>query len=178
MPQHLVESSTLAPSQLTGKVWRIKVIEGDKQGSSDYYPKEVLQEGAALFAPKTKIYMNHPSEDDKFNMPARRVQDIVGYLSEGATYDVQDLWANATFLEKYQNDIKELAEAGLIGISIRAEGEISEAAGQKRLTRLTKVKSVDVVTEAGAGGAFGTLLESAQVSASESGAESQKEKES
>lgn len=178
MPQHLEESSTLAPSQLTGKTWRVKVIEGDRQGASAYYPKEALQEGAALFAPKTKIYLNHPTQDDKFNIPARRVQDIVGYLSEGATFDGKDLWANATFLPKFQEDIKDLAEAGLIAMSIRAEAELSEAGGKKSVIRFTKVNSVDVVTEAGAGGAFGSLLESAKVSAPESGAESQKEKES
>lgn len=174
----LVESGTLEASQLTGKSWRIKVIEGDRQGSSAYYPKEALQEGAALFAPKTKIYLNHPSADDKFNQPERRVQDIVGYLSEGATFDGKDLYANATFLPKFQDDIKDLAEAGLIGMSIRAEGEISEASGTKTLTKFTRVNSVDVVTSAGAGGGFDRLLESANASASESGAEPTKEKES
>lgn len=172
---NLVESGTLDTSQLTGKSWRIKVIEGDRQGSSAFYPKEVLQEGAHLFAPKTKIYLNHPSADDKFNQPERRVQDIVGYLSEGATFDGKDLYANATFLPKYQEEIKDLAEAGLIGMSIRAEGQLAEAEGKKTLTKFTRVNSVDVVTSAGAGGGFDRLLES---SASESGAESQKEKES
>lgn len=178
MSHELVESSTLAPAQLTGKTWRIKVIEGDKQGSSAYYPKEALQEGAPLFSKGTRIFKNHPTVDDKFNIPARRIEDIIGHISEGATYDGKDLWANATFTEEWQPRIKELAEAGLIAISIRAEGELTEAAGKKSLTRFTRVKSVDVVTEAGAGGAFGSLLESAQVSASESGAESHKEKES
>ena len=172
---NLVESGTLDTSQLTGKSWRIKVIEGDRQGSSAFYPKEVLQEGAHLFAPKTKIYLNHPSADDKFNQPERRVQDIVGYLSEGATFDGKDLYANATFLPKYQEEIKDLAEAGLIGMSIRAEGQLAEAEGKKTLTKFTRVNSVDVVTSAGAGGGFDRLLES---SAPESGAESTKEKES
>jgi hypothetical protein len=105
------------------------------------------------------------------------VQDIVGYLSEGATFDGKDLYANATFLPKYQQEIKDLAEAGLIGMSIRAEGEVSEASGQKTLTKFTRVNSVDVVTSAGAGGGFEKLLESATNSASESDAESHKEKE-
>ena len=168
----------IGSTSLTGKAWKIKIIAGDAQGSSAYYPKEALQEGAHLFAPKTKIYLNHPSADDKFNQPERRVQDIVGYLSEGATFDGKDLYANATFLPEFQDDIKALAEAGLIGMSIRAEGEISEAAGKKTLTRFTRVNSVDVVTSPGAGGGFDKLLESAKCSAPESGAESTKEKES
>lgn len=175
---NLLETAGIAATQLTGKTWRVKIIEGDKSGSSAYYPKEALQEGAALFAPKTKIYMNHPSADDKFNQPERRVQDIVGYLSEGATFDGKDLYANATFLSEHRDKIKELAEAGLIGMSIRAEGEVSEASGTKTLTRFTKVNSVDVVTTPGAGGGFDSLLESANSSVPESGAESHKEKES
>jgi hypothetical protein len=174
----LIESAAIAPDTLTGKSWRIKIIEGDKQGSSAYYPKEALQEGAKLFAPKTKIYLNHPTEDDKFNIPARRVQDIVGYLSEGATYEGKDLYANATFLPKFQEDIKALAEAGLIGMSIRADGELTESKGVKTLKRFTRVDSVDVVTSPGAGGGFDTLLESATTSVAESGTENQRKEES
>jgi len=174
----ITEAGALAPAQLTGKTWKIKVIEGDRKGSSAYYPKEALQEGAPLFKENTKIFLNHPTQDDKFNQPERRVQDIAGYLTEGATYDGKDLYANATFLPQYQEMVKELAERGLIGMSIRAEGEVSEASGTKTLTRFTKVHSIDVVTEAGAGGGFIKLLESEKVSAPESGAESQKEKES
>lgn len=174
----ITEAGALAPAQLTGKTWKIKVIEGDRKGSSAYYPKEALQEGAPLFKENTKIFLNHPSADDKFNQPERRVQDIAGYLAEGATFDGKDLYANATFLPQYQEMVKELAERGLIGMSIRAEGEVSEASGTKTLTRFTKVHSIDVVTEAGAGGGFVKLLESEKASAPESGAESQKEKES
>lgn len=174
----ITEAGALAPTQLTGKTWKIKVIEGDRKGSSAYYPKEALQEGAQLFKENTKIFLNHPSADDKFNQPERRVQDIAGYLTEGATYDGKDLYANATFLPQYQEMVKELAERGLIGMSIRAEGEVTEASGTKTLKRFTKVHSIDVVTEAGAGGGFVKLLESEKASAPESGAESQKEKES
>jgi hypothetical protein len=178
LTQQLIEASVISPDSLTGKSWRLKIIEGDRLGSSAYYPKEALAEGAHLFAAKTKIYLNHPTADDKFNQPERRVQDIVGYLSEGATFDGKDLYANATFLPKYQQEIKDLAEAGLIGMSIRAEGEVSEADGTKTLKRFTRVSSVDVVTEAGAGGGFEALLESAQeISASESGAEPKKKEE-
>jgi hypothetical protein len=178
LTQQLIEATAISPDSLTGKSWRLKIIEGDRLGSSAYYPKEALAEGAHLFAAKTKIYLNHPTADDKFNQPERRVQDIVGYLSEGATFDGKDLYANATFLPKYQQEIKDLAEAGLIGMSIRAEGEVSEADGTKTLKRFTRVSSVDVVTEAGAGGGFEALLESAQeISASESGAEPKKKEE-
>jgi hypothetical protein len=171
-----MEAGAIAPAQLTGKSWRIKVIEGDRKGASAYYPKEALQEGAHLFAKGTRIYADHPTKDEAFNRPARSIRDIVGVLSEDATFDGKDLYANATFFPEHQEFIKSRAEAGVIGMSIRASGELSEASGVKTLTKFTAVQSVDVVTTPGAGGAFTTLLES-ETSASESVAESKKKEE-
>jgi hypothetical protein len=155
----LLEAGKL--TSLTGKTWKIKVIEGDRQGSSAYYPKEVLEAGKHLFKEGTRIFRNHPSSEAKWNQPERRIEDIIGYLSEDATFDGKDLYANATFLESEQARIKELAEAGLIAMSIRAEGEMTEGANGMEVARFTAVHSVDVVTTAGAGGAFEKLLESA-----------------
>jgi len=155
----LLEAGKL--TSLTGKTWKIKVIEGDRQGSSAYYPKEVLESGKHLFKEGTRIFRNHPSSEAKWNQPERRIEDIIGYLSEDATFDGKDLYANATFLESEQARIKELAEAGLIAMSIRAEGEMTEGANGMEVARFTAVHSVDVVTTAGAGGAFEKLLESA-----------------
>lgn len=154
----LMEAGKL--TSLTGKTWKIKVIEGDRQGSSAYYPKEVLEAGKHLFKQGTRIFRNHPSSEAKWNQPERRIEDIIGYLSEDATFDGKDLYANATFLESEQARIKELAEAGLIAMSIRAEGEMVEGANGMEVARFTAVHSVDVVTQAGAGGAFEKLLES------------------
>jgi hypothetical protein len=174
---NLIEAGAIAPAQLTGKTWRIKVLEGDRKGASAYYPKEALQEGAHLFAKGTRIYADHPTKDEAFNRPARSVRDIVGYLSEDATFDGKDLYANATFFPEHQDFIRTRAEAGVIGMSIRASGELTEAHGLKTLVKFTNVQSVDVVTVPGAGGGFTTLLESEQASVSESDAESQKKEE-
>lgn len=174
---NLIEAGAIAPAQLTGKTWRIKVLEGDRKGASAYYPKEALQEGAHLFSKGTRIYADHPTKDEAFNRPARSVRDIVGYLSEDASFDGKDLYANATFFPEHQDFIKTRAEAGVIGMSIRASGELTEAHGLKTLVKFTDVQSVDVVTVPGAGGGFTTLLES-ESSASESVAESKKKEES
>lgn len=157
---NLIEAAAIDSQQLTGAVWRIKVIEGDKQGSSAYYPKEALQEGAHLFAKGTKIYMDHPGLDEQTNRPVRSVRDIAGILESDAEFDGKDLYANARIMAKYRDELKELAEAGAIGMSIRASGELSESAGRKTLTKFTGVTSVDVVTAPGAGGGFIKLLES------------------
>ena len=178
--QQIVEAGRIAPAQLTGKSWRVRVIAGDVQGSSAYYPKEVLESGKHLFRSGLKVYKNHPSANEKWDRPERSVDDIIGYLSEDAEFDGKDLFAKVTFLDSAQARVKELAEAGLIGMSIRAEGELTEGTNGMELARFTAVHSVDVVTTPGAGGGFDKLLESERpkVSASESGAESLEEKES
>jgi hypothetical protein len=178
MPKQLFEAARMGSSDLTGKVWRIKVIEGDRKGSSAFYPKEVVEAGAPLFKKGTRIYGDHPSQDAKWNLPERSYKEIVGVFESDAEFDGKDLYANAKFYEKFRDEIKEKAEDGVIGMSIRASGEVEETADGPVLKSFTSVTSVDVVTTAGAGGGFDKLLESArEISASESGAESQEKEE-
>lgn len=162
MTVQLVERGLLSEASKSGSQWRIKIIEGDRQGSSAYYPKEALEKGKHLFKKGTKIYLNHPSSEDKWSQPERRVQDIIGYLSEDAEFDGKDLFANATFLESSKELIRERAEADLIAMSIRAEGTMVETSKGLELAEFTTVHSVDVVTVGGAGGGFEKLLESAR----------------
>lgn len=158
--KQLSEARKLAPEALTGKRWKIKIIEGDRQGSSAYYPKEALESGKDLFGPGVRIFKNHPSESDRWEQPERRIEDIIGWVTETATYDGKDLYTEVEFLESEQARIKQLAEAGVIAMSIRASGEMVETANGMELKRFTAVHSVDVVTQAGAGGAFINALES------------------
>lgn len=179
MPTELFEASKISADSLTGAVWRVKVIEGNRKGSSAYYPKEVVEAGASLFAKGTRVYGDHPTADEKWNRPERSYKEIVGVFESESEFDGSDLYANVRFFTKHQQEIKELAEAGVIGMSIRASGDVEETADGPVLKAFTSVTSVDVVTTAGAGGGFEKLLESArEISASESGAESLEEKES
>lgn len=178
----LTEATPLSESSkgMTGKVWRVKVISGDVQGSSAYYPKESLEAGKHLFSKGTRVYGDHPSSDEKWNRPERSYRDIVGVFESDAEYDGKDLYANVKFYEESREFIRQRAEDGVIAMSIRASGEMREGAQGMELARFTVVHSVDVVTVGGAGGAFTQVLESARVpdpekAASESVAESNKE---
>jgi len=162
MTVQLVEAGKLSGASQTGKTWNIKIIEGDRQGSSAYYPKEALEKGKNLFKKGTRIYLNHPSAEAKWSQPERRAEDIIGFLAEDATFDGKDLFANAEFFEEHQSFIKSRAEAGVIAMSIRAEGSMVETAKGLELQEFTAVHSVDVVTVGGAGGGFEKLLESAR----------------
>jgi hypothetical protein len=156
----LHEAKAMDASQLTGKTWRIKIIEGNKKGSSAFYPAAAVEAGAPLFAKGTRIYADHPSSDEKWSRPERSIRDIIGVFETDAEYEGTDLYTNATFFTKFQEEIKEMAEAGVIGMSIRASGEVEETADGPVLKAFTSVQSVDVVTTAGAGGGFDKLLES------------------
>lgn len=173
----LSEARALAPNALTGKTWKIKIIEGDRQGSSAYYPKEALESGKHLFSKGVRIFRNHPSESAKWEQPERKIEDIIGWLAEDATYDGKDLFANVEFLESEQARIKQLAEAGVIGMSIRATGEMTEGKNGMELKAFKSVHSVDVVTQAGAGGAFVEVLESARNPESANAEETKEETE-
>ena len=91
----LAEARAISKPELTGKTWRIKIIEGDRQGSSAYYPKEALESGKHLFSKGVRIFKNHPDMEEKWSRPERSIDDIIGWLSEDATYDGKDLYANA-----------------------------------------------------------------------------------
>ena len=174
--KQLLEARSVKP-ELTGKTWKIKIIEGDRQGSSAYYPKEALESGKHLFSKGVRIFKNHPSSEEKWSQPERRIEDIIGWLSEDATFDGKDLYANAQFVEEWQGKIKELAENDVIAMSIRASGEMTEGTNGMELKKFTSVQSVDVVTQAGAGGAFDTLLEADRNNNSGNVLESQEEDE-
>jgi hypothetical protein len=150
----ITEAATFAPEALTGKTWRVKLIEGDRQGSSAYYPKEVLAEGKDLFKKGTRIFMNHRAEGEP---PSRDAEKIIGWFTEDAEHDGKDLFTNVHIREDKQALIKELAEGGVIGMSISAEGKFKK--GTKILESFTKVHSVDVVSVPGAGGGFSQMLE-------------------
>jgi hypothetical protein len=179
----LIEATQISAPPVTGKSWAVKIIEGDRQGASAYYPKEVLEAGAPLFKSGTKVYWNHPTLTEMEERPVRDAREILGHFTEDAAFDGKDLNGKIHVLESQRPRVKELAEAGLIGLSIRAEGRLQESAkGSDRvLAEFTKVHSVDVVTEAGAGGKFTQVLESgvgSENAASKSVAESHKEEES
>lgn len=159
---HLEESNGFAGQELTGKRWRVRVITEGK-GSSANYKGEVLKRDIGLFKAGAKIYMDHAGMIDQENRPERSAKEIVGYFTSDGAWDETErgVFQEAHIFSDHREWVKERALAGVIGMSISAEGEVEESdTGEKELVRLTKVNSVDIVTEAGRGGKFSSLLES------------------
>lgn len=144
--------------------WRVKVIESG-WGSSGYYGADMLAKyGPKVFAKGTKVYMNHPSMSEAVDRPERDVHQLAGKLITDSYFQENALYADVEFYSHYAPIINEMA--GDIGLSIHAMGAASfgEAEGKEGPIVETLVAdpltSVDVVTVAGAGGKFISLLES------------------
>lgn len=150
----------------SGKKWKVKVIEAG-WGSSGYYGSQMLKEyGPSVFKKGTKVFMNHPSMSEENDRPERDVEKLAGKLVTDAYFSEADngLIAEIDFYSHYAPIIKEMAED--IGLSIRAFGEASVGEAEGREGPIIEalvadaLTSVDVVTVAGAGGKFISLLES------------------
>lgn len=144
--------------------WRIKVIESG-WGSSGYYgPQMLASYGPRVFKKGTKVFMNHPSATESNDRPERDVHQLAGKLVTDAYFKEDALYADVEFYSHYAPIIREMAED--VGLSIHALGNavMGEAEGREGPIVESLVEdpltSVDVVTVAGAGGKFISLLES------------------
>ena len=181
----------------TGRVYKgvtlIKSGLGNKR-DKNYYPQETLQEGvrSGLFE-GLRAFADHPDSVSEEIQPERSIRDMVG-VYENAKYDSSNksVRADLRILKSHgwlSDVIDELIEAGhgdKIGLSINGRGETEavrrrlEESGEEQevneLKRFIELRSTDVVTEAGAGGGFSELLESAR-RAKESGPMAKKKSE-
>jgi hypothetical protein len=163
----LLESAVISadPQSSEKGIWRAFLIAADVEGSSGYYPAEVLKrDGARAFPAGTHVYFDHPSGTEEMDLPERSVLKIAGYLLDDATFEEtpegRGLFSRIQFTEKAKPIAKELHS--VIGLSIRAAGQIEETASGQRIVRsIEQGLSVDLVTRAGAGGRLVTMTESA-----------------
>lgn len=164
----LAEAGTagaLAPIEGARRRYRARLIEGDRWGSSGYYSRAVLErDGPAAFPVGTRGYLDHPSVSEANDRPERSVRDMALRIASTPVYEGDGLYADVEVYPHMQAIVEGLAEDA--GLSIRAFGraEHGEAQGRRGpiVTAITGGRSVDLVTEAGAGGKLLELLESAR----------------
>ena len=150
--------------------YEIKLIAPGK-GSSAYYPEDVLKrDGPKVFTKETKVYLNHQTDAEEAARPEGRVEDLAGVLTTDAQYRESHakgpgLYARMKVFADHGQMVEE--KAPYLGMSIRANGTAVKEGGRivtkegvPVLSSLTSRKSVDVVTEPGAGGMI--LMESAE----------------
>jgi len=142
-------------------------------GSSGYYSPQVLEAAARsqVFRKGTKMFLDHPTPMENDERPNRSVKDLAAVLAEDARWDGTALRAPVRTFGQWRDVVAEMVEAGdsevdVIGVSIRADAQVSEGEAEGRsgyiIQEISNARSVDFVTEAGRGGRILQVLESAR----------------
>jgi hypothetical protein len=142
-----------------GKARVVVIKAGFNLGKGRYYPAEVLRRDFGIFE-GVKMYADHPTADEDKQRPERSIRDFVAILSGVACDEAGTISGVATIVEPWLlQKLANLQDKGMLsqmGISINAVASASKAEveGVKTMLveRLIAARSVDFVTEAGAGG--------------------------
>ena len=139
-------------------------------GSSGYYPADVLaRDGAKTFTKGTKMFWDHATSAEEAERPEGRLDALAGEFVTDALWHAEGaagpgLYADAKVFGRYRDAVAELAPH--IGVSIRAMGKAREGeADGKRgpvIQSFSAARSVDFVTQPGAGGQIVSLFEAAR----------------
>jgi len=142
-----------------GKAVVTVIKPGFNSSKERYYPTETLARDYGVFE-GLKMYADHPTDKEETERPERSIRDWVATLQnvrpdkDGAIIGeavVVEPWMQEKLATLRDNDI-----LNNMGISINAVGNASQAEieGIKTsfIEQIVKARSVDFVTEAGAGG--------------------------
>ena len=146
-----------------GKAVITVIKAGFNSSKEHYYPKETLARDYKIFE-GLKMYADHPTETEERERPERSVRDWVGTLSNVRLDEQGDVIGDATIVKPWlQETLATLRDNGLLnqmGASINAIGKAIntkvEGVETALVDKFIRARSVDFVTEAGAGG--GVLL--------------------
>lgn len=167
MPGTFVEAVGGAES---GK-WLIRVIQAGTSLNGVFYSDALLREAVALFD-SARVFIK--SDDEHIKGDGKAVGNLIGRLTEakfvaGKTADSGEIQALLSLIEPdgaVAVKIREAAARGmsdLFGFSIDANGaaktQLREGRKVKVATSITKVNSVDLIVEPGAGGRLIRMVE-------------------
>jgi len=148
---------------------RVKLITPG-WGASGYYPAEVLQrDGPQVFKAGMHMYVDHPTPTQEAERPERSLREMAAVLVSDARWEESQtggpgLYADAKVFSDFRPVLEELAPH--IGASIVAGGQVrmGEAEGRQGpiVEKIVKGRSVDFVTQPGAGGRVMELYEAAR----------------
>lgn len=154
-----------------GTVWEVTIIQSGASLNHFYYPDAVLREAAGLFE-GARVFVKQDIEHIKG--AGKDVRNIVGWISdvhfvEGASPDTGRLAGKLNMsvaeerLRTLMVDAFKRGKKDLAGLSIDADGSAKAVMREGKRVReaksITKVNSVDLIVEPGAGGGFVRMLE-------------------
>lgn len=151
----------------------------------NYYPPATLQEAAKSGQFEgLRAFADHPDALSEETRPERSIRDIVGVYTNtkfkesggsgggGAVVGDLRILKSASWLSDMIDELVDVGQSDKVGISINGRGQTEpqriklEESGEELdanvLQKFLDLKSADLVTEAGAGGGFQQLLESAR----------------
>ena len=142
-----------------GKANLVVIRPGFNSSKGRYYPQDMLARDFKVFE-GVKMYADHPSESDEKQRPERSIRDWVATLQNVHVGTDGAILGEATIVEPWmQAKLATLRDKGMLsemGISINAVGNATktEIQGVKTnlIEKIVRARSVDFVTEAGAGG--------------------------
>ena len=142
-----------------GRAQVIVIKPGFNESEDRYYPAEVLKRDYGIFEGQ-KMYADHPTEDEDKARPERSIKDWVATLVEVKCDEDGIVTGVAEIVEPWlMQKLASLRDKQMLsemGISINAVGSASKATidGKETLVieKLVAARSVDFVTEPGAGG--------------------------
>ncbi len=151
--------------------FKVRIIRAGLSGNGNFYPVAVLREAVPLFD-GARVFVKSDAEHIKGG--GKDLRNLVGQISgavfvEGASPDSGEVQGVLTLIDPTDSIGVKLREAvarnlvGLFGLSIDAEGtaKTGKAGGRamRMATAITKVRSVDLIVEPGAGGGVISLIE-------------------
>jgi hypothetical protein len=160
-----IEAVAETNGQPSGLKWRIRVIRAGKSGNNNLYPAATLREAAPLFN-GVRVFVKSDAEHiaghgKSFNQLIGRLSDARFVESQGAG----EIQATLTLLASAGDvpaKLREAYDAGmsdLFGFSIDADALTRKRGTLREATRFTKIHSVDLIIEPGAGGELINLIE-------------------
>ncbi|HEY9081336.1 hypothetical protein [Magnetovibrio sp.] len=156
--------------------FRIRVIRAGVSGNANFYPNKVLREALSMFD-GVRVFVK--SDEEHLKGKGKDVRNLVGRLTdpvfiEGQGADNGEIQATLQMLEPDGDVAVKLREAwgrnmtNLFGFSIDAQGpaKFTTHGGRKvrAAQKISKVHSVDLIVEPGAGGEVINLIEAKETS--------------
>lgn len=167
----LIEAAADAEGEPVPARFKVRVIRAGLSGNGNYYPDAVLREAAPLFN-GARVFVK--SDQEHLKSVGKDVRNIVGRLSdavfvEGQAADTGEMLATLTMLspsDPFSVKLREAVKGGMqdvFGLSIDADGKArtGKAGGRpiRTATAITKVRSVDLIVDPGAGGGVISFIE-------------------
>lgn len=161
-----------AQGEASSGKWLIRVIKAGLSGNANYYPDAVLREAVPLFE-GARVF--EKSDDEHIAGKGKDVKNLIGRLVspkfiEGKMSDTGDIIATFEFIEPDGVTATKVREAyargmkDLFGFSIDANAKAKNVKrgniNVREAIKFTKVLSVDLIVEPGAGGQLIRMVES------------------